>query len=192
MATEETLDPIAQDATANPEQSEETDGNAQPEETDYKALYEQEKSVRESAEKRYSDLRTDYDKQAEKSRKEKPAKKADPISEADIDWKIAHANEISLVREEYEAELREFEESGVPLTTKVREKALALARGKRGIADNAAEAHRQASVAGATTVVNRSSEPTITAEEEQAMKLWGFSKETLLEHKKRKEERGDK
>lgn len=68
-----------------------------------------------------------------KGRVEKATKKSPPISEEDIDWKIANTARIALVKEQYEKELSELEAEGIKLTNRLREKALKLAESATGV-----------------------------------------------------------
>ena len=58
------------------------------------------------------------------------------VTEKDIDWKIENANRISLVKEAYDKELQDLEDSGVTLTNSIRDKALNYAESTTGVTKN--------------------------------------------------------
>ena len=65
-----------------------------------------------------------------KKAKDKAKEKSLPISEEDLDWKIANSSRVSLVKEAYDKELAEFEESGAKITNALKTKALQYAESK--------------------------------------------------------------
>ena len=65
-----------------------------------------------------------------KKAKEKLKEKDSPISEADLDWKIANQSRVELVKEAYDKELEELSESGAKLSNALKTKALEYAESK--------------------------------------------------------------
>ena len=65
-------------------------------------------------------------------KEDNPPKKVDP-DEAYSDWRIDNANRIKNVKDEYEKELSELQESGSKLSIAIREKALQLAEKTIGV-----------------------------------------------------------
>ena len=173
MTTEDTLDSPPQDAPANPETTPESDSPAQPE-TDWKALLEAEKAAKEDAEKRYAELRKDYDKKAHQSKKTKEEAKT---PEDDTLWLIEHASELKLVKDEY----AHYTSLGYQ-----KDHALKLAKLDKGI-----KSTERIPASSPTAVVDRTegSDP-ITPEERAAMQQWGFDEEALREQKRLKQLRG--
>lgn len=70
---------------------------------------------------------------ATKSDKTEKQKTATPISEEDIDWKLANNSRVALVKDTYEKHLTELQELGAKLTPALKEKALRLAEDEEGI-----------------------------------------------------------
>lgn len=70
---------------------------------------------------------------AEKATKTPKEEKKSPVSEEDIDWKIANINRINLVKDAYEQELADLAATGAKLTNALRDKALKLAESSSGV-----------------------------------------------------------
>ncbi len=67
-----------------------------------------------------------------KGRVEK-TKKADPVTEEDIDWKLKFNSRVDLVKEAYEKELQELQDAGAPLSNALKTKALMYAERDVGV-----------------------------------------------------------
>lgn len=66
-------------------------------------------------------------------KEENPPKKKSESDEDYADWRIDNRDRISLVKEQYEKELEELQESGAKVSLSMREKALRLAESSVGV-----------------------------------------------------------
>lgn len=69
----------------------------------------------------------------EENPKRKFSEKPIPVSEEDLDWKIANNSRVSLVKDAYQKHLTELQEIGAKLTTSLKNKALMLAEAETGV-----------------------------------------------------------
>lgn len=127
MTTDQQIDSPEATSDKEPLPTESADSKDHQQETD-----KEKDAAAETDEQKAERLRNEakmWEGRANKA-KEKLKDKAAPVSEEDLDWKIANSARVALVKEAYDKEISDLQESGAKITPALRTKALEYAESK--------------------------------------------------------------
>lgn len=180
MATDQEVSASTEAVTTDVPQTPEIDEAVLKTHPAYKALEEAKNAADQELKTMKGRLKSETSKKSEP--KDDTTSKAS-LDEEEVDFRIQHNDELKV----YGATYKELRSKGYD-----RSDALELAK-LRHQKSTTQSAEVQAANSSPTPVAARSiSSDVITEQDQQDMQTWGFSKETLLAHKKLKQQRGGK